>query len=620
MQQDRVEGGTARNEAIPAEGPSGDISALLNGGQKKWSDRPSRTFSGALRLLTPLAGAYKWQLTVGVLAMVLSSGMMLALGWGLKEIVDRGFRQGDTSVLNSALVFLAIVIAVLAGASYARLQIVYRVAERIIADLRKKIFAHLITLDPAWFDTHKTGDQIAKINADTTVLQLVITSNLPSTFRHALMLLGGMIMLFLVSPDMTLKALIAVPAIILPAIYFGRRVRAKSRDTQSRIGDISSYAQETLQGLQTIQSFGYEPHAAVHFSGLADDAYHAALKYILLRAALASFVIAAVFGAIGLLLWAGGHRVLEGSMTGGDLSAFIFYAAVVAGAVTAISEAMSDLSRAAGAADRITDVLSAQPQIKFRVQKKTGIENGDMAFDHVTFFYPSRPQQPALENVSFQVRRGETVALIGPSGAGKTTVFQLLQRFYDPQQGRVRIGGADIVDHAPEDVRKLFGVVAQDSVIFSLSVAENIRMGNPSANDDAVRRAAQQAQAHEFITQLPQGYDTRVGERGNRLSGGQRQRIAIARALLKDPQILLLDEATSALDSASEQAVHAALKTLMQGRTTLIIAHRLSTVQGADRVILLDQGRLVAEGKHADLFRSSALYAHLAGLQTQKAS
>ncbi|MBI1216883.1 MAG: ATP-binding cassette domain-containing protein [Alphaproteobacteria bacterium] len=575
-----------------------------------------------LRFLWPMLRPYKLQLAGGLLAMAVSSGTTLAIGWGLKVIVDKAFASHDATVLNHALLGLLAVVLLMAGASYTRLQLVWKVAERVTADLRKKIYEHLLTLDPAFFEEYKTGDQVSRINADTTVLQLVITNNLPTAVRHSLMLTGGIILLCVVSPSMTLMVLGVVALVILPIMFFGRKVRAKSRESQDRVGDISAYGLETLQGVQTIQSFGYEEEAVAHFGGLADESYKAAMRYVGIRSFLVAFIIAMVFTAIGSLLWVGGHRVLTGEMTAGALSAFIFYAAILSGSVTALGEAMSDFSRAGGAADRITALLERTSSLKSaaapRLAEKdvTAVRTAaDVVFEDVSFSYPSRPNQLALDGVSFAVSAGEVAALVGPSGAGKSTVFQLLQRFFDPASGDIRIAGQDILSMNPRDVRGYLSVVAQDPAIFSMSVADNIRIGKPEATEEEVRHAAEQAQAHEFIMDMPEKYDTLVGERGSRLSGGQRQRIAIARAILKDAKILLLDEATSALDASNEVAVHKALKNLMEGRTTLIIAHRLSTVQNADKIIVLDNGHVMSVGSHKELYGQDSLYTHLAGLQ-----
>jgi ATP-binding cassette subfamily B protein len=576
----------------------------------------------SLRFLWPLLRPYKLHLAGGLLAMAVSSGTTLAMGWGLKVIVDKAFATHHADVLNHALMGLVAVVLLMATASYTRLKLVWQVAERVTADLRKKIYSHLLTLDPAFFEEYKTGDQVSRINADTTVLQLVITTNLPTAIRHSLMLLGGTALLCVVSPSMTGMVLLVVPLVIGPIVFFGRRVRAKSRDSQTRVGDISAYGLETLQGIQTVQSFGYEEKAAEQFGALAEDAYTAAMRYVSIRSFLVAFVIAMVFGAIGSVLWLGGHRVLLGEMTAGALSAFIFYAAILAGSVTALSEAVSDFSRAGGAADRIAALLETSSGLKSAVAPRLAPEKitaaktaADLSFESVSFSYPSRPRQWALDGVSFSVPAGQIAALVGPSGAGKSTVFQLLQRFFDPAKGVIRIGGQDTAALNPQDVRAYLSVVAQDPAVFSMSVADNIRIGRPDATDEEVRHAAEQAQAHEFIMEMPEKYETLVGERGSRLSGGQRQRIAIARAILKDAKILLLDEATSALDASNEAAVHTALKNLMQGRTTLIIAHRLSTVQNADKIIVLDNGQVVSVGSHKELFGKDSLYTHLAGLQ-----
>lgn len=577
----------------------------------------SRGVEKPLQFLWPLLKPYRFLLAGGIFGMMISSVMTLAIGWGLKGIVDRAFAGHNNGFLNQALLILLAVVVIMALASYMRLRLVYLVAERVIRDLRVKIYRHLLALDPAFFEQHKTGDQISRINADTTVLQLVITTNLPMAFRHSMILIGSIAMLCVVSPSMTGMVLLAVPVVIGPILWFARRVRAKSRDTQARVGDISAYGLETLQGIQTIQSFGYEEAAAAHFAGLADDTYRTAMRYVNMRAVLVAYVIATVFGAIGIVLWSGGHKVLTGEMSGGDLSAFIFYVAAVAGAVTSLSETMSDFSRASGAADRIQSLFETQATVTTATPPLPLPEKlrGEIRFDKVSFRYPTRSEHAALQEVSFDVPAGDIVALVGPSGAGKTTIFQLLQRFYDPAAGRISIDGFDISRCVPQDLRAHLSVVSQDPAIFSLSVADNIRLGRPDATDAEVQRAAEAAQAHDFISALPQKYSTVVGERGNRLSGGQKQRIAIARAILKDAKILLLDEATSALDAANETAVHTALKNLMQNRTVLIIAHRLSTVQNAGKIIVMENGRVVAQGRHEELYGKAELYTRLASLQ-----
>jgi ATP-binding cassette subfamily B protein len=542
---------------------------------------------------------------------------MLMFGWGLKNLIDRGFSDTSGAYLNQALLVLFGVIIVLAAASFTRFYTVYWVAERAIADLRKTIFEKLLSLDPTYFENHKTGEEVSRINNDTTVLQMVVATNMPIALRHALTLMGGIVMLFVVSTSLTLLIMLVVPVVVVPIIFFGRKVRSRSRDTQSRIGDIAAFSHEALQGIQTIQSFGYEPQAAATFAGLADETFRTALKYIKMRSFLTAYAISIVFSAIGIVLWAGGHRVLKGEMTAGSLSAFVFFSVIVSGAVTSLSEALSAFNQASGAADRILGVLSVSSTLSGDVAAPGPIA-GNIKFEDVTFSYPTRPGQHSLSNVSFRVQAGEVVALVGPSGAGKTTIFQLLQRFYDPQFGSIYLDDLKTSDCAPRDIRRHMTVVSQDPAIFSVSVAQNIRIGKSGASDAEVRHAAELAQAHEFISQLPQGYDTLVGERGSRLSGGQKQRIAIARAILKDAPVLLLDEATSALDSSNEVAVHAALKNLMKGRTTLIIAHRLSTVQSADRIVILDKGKIIAEGTHAELYGTDELYTHLAGLQMEE--
>lgn len=571
--------------------------------------------------LWPFIRPYRLRICGALAAVALGAATTLAFGWGLKNLIDEGFADKSGHYLNQALLVLFGVILLLALASYGRFYLVHWVAERMTADLRKAIYGHLLRLDPFYFETNKTGDQVSRINTDTTVLQMALTTNLPTAFRHGLTVLGGAVMLFIVSPSMTGMALAVVPVVVAPIVYFGRKVRVKSSATQGKVGDIGSFGHETIQGLQTIQSFGYEATAAARFAALADDVFRAAMKYVKMRAFLTVFAISTVFGAIGIVLWMGGHRVLAGQISAGDLSAFVFYAIVTAAAAGSLSETLGAYNQAIGAADRIAALFLQQPRLKGATSGKKLSDNvqGNISFDRIVFCYPTRTEQRALDKVSFDIPAGQTAALVGPSGAGKTTIFQLLQRFYDAESGFIRIDGHDITEYPATDIRRHMGVVSQDPAIFSTSVADNIRMGKPDATDAEVRRAAEQAQAHEFIAALPEGYDTLVGERGSRLSGGQKQRISIARVLLKNPKILLLDEATSALDSSNEQAVMLALRALMKGRTTIVIAHRLSTVQNADKIVVLDQGMVVGEGTHGQLYGKNSLYTHLAGLQMQLA-
>jgi ATP-binding cassette subfamily B protein len=577
--------------------PRGDIAHLLRLG----------------RFLIP----YRWRIAAALAALVVAAGCVLALGQGLRHVIDAGFGSGEPRLLNAALIAVIAVSLVLAAATWVRFYLMMSVGERIIADLRQSVFAHVLSLSPAFYDSARTGEVASRLTNDTEQLRQVIGFGVSMFLRNGLMMLGALVLLFLTSIKLAALIVLGVPATVVPILLMGRRVRWLARVNQDRVANVSVHIDESLHEIRTVQAYGHEERTRREFDSAVESAYEAGVHRVRVKAWLISLVLLIGFCAVGIILWIGGHDVLAGRLTAGELSAFVFYAAVVAAGAGTVSEVWGEIQRAAGATERLMELLDTVPELG-AAQPVIPLPPriaGAIRFDNVTFAYPTRPDRPALGPVSFDMRPGERVALVGPSGAGKSTVFSLILRFYDPGSGRVLIDGADIRHCDPLELRRTIALVPQDPVIFAASVTENVRFARPQASLAEVRAACVAAHALEFVEQLPQQFETNLGERGIKLSGGQRQRISIARALLADRPILLLDEATSSLDADSELKVAQALEHLARGRTTLVIAHRLATVRNADRIVVLERGRIHAVGTHQALLREDGLYAHLARLQ-----
>ncbi len=554
---------------------------------------------------------------LAMVALAVAASAMLSIGQGLKLVIDQGFSAANAAQLDTALLSLLVLISVLGVATFTRYYLISWVSERFIADLRQAVFAHIMKLSPGFFEITRTGEVISRLTNDTTLMDSVIGGAFSYALRNVVLFIGGMVMLLVTSTKLTLLVLAGVPIVLLPIMLYGSRVRKISRTIQDRVADVSTYIDETLHEVRTVQAYTHETLANQKFSGHVEAVFATAVRRARSQATLIALVIVLVFGAVGVILWIGGHDMLAGKISAGELSAFIFYAVLVANAVNAFTEVYGDLQRAAGASERLMEILHTEPLIRAPAQPTALPQpaRGEVRFDNVVFHYPSRPDTPALDQFSLQVLPGEKLALVGPSGAGKTTVFQLLLRFYDTDSGGIFMDGVEVKTADPLQVRSRIALVAQDAVIFAASVWDNVRYGRAEASDAEVLAACEAAYATEFIRLMPQGMDTFLGERGVRLSGGQRQRLSIARALLSQRPILLLDEATSALDAESEKMVQLALEGLMRDRTTLIIAHRLATVQNADRIAVLERGKIVSVGTHATLVAENGLYARLASMQ-----
>ncbi len=581
----------------------------------------SRARLRPLMALAPYVVRYRGRAALAFVALTIAALTTLLVPVAVRRMIDFGLTPEGIELINSYFSVMIAVVAVLALASAARYYLVMTIGERIVADLRREVFAHLLSLSPAFFDSARSGELISRLTADTTQLKSAVGASVSIALRNLMMFFGAAAMMVFTSPKLSGFVLLAIPLIVLPLVAFGRWVRRLSRNAQDTLAEASAYAGELVGAIRTVQAYTSEPFAGKRFGGEVEQAYEAARTSTQARSVLTAIIIFIVFSSVVAILWIGSHDVLSGAITPGRLGQFVLYAAFAAAGLGQLSEVWGEVSAASGAAERLFEILRVQPDIKAPASPRALLVpgRGEVGFDKVSFAYPARRDVKVLDAVSFTVRPGEKVAIVGPSGAGKSTIFHLLLRFYDPRSGAISLDGVPVRSADPRDVRSRIALVPQESNVFAANARENIRFGRPDATDAEVERAAELAHAAEFIRRLPEGFETPLGERGVTLSGGQRQRIAIARAILRDAPLLLLDEATSALDAESETLVQTALEELMRHRTTLVIAHRLATVLSCDRILVMDQGRIVEQGTHAELVAANGLYARLARLQFEGA-
>ncbi|MBZ9855503.1 ATP-binding cassette domain-containing protein [Mesorhizobium sp. CA13] len=570
-----------------------------------------------LRRLFPYIGRYRTLVAGAVISLIVAAVTTLALPLAVRRMIDHGFTPSGSSFIAEYFAALVAMAALLAAASAGRYYFVITLGERVVADIRRDVFAHVTKLSPAFFDTAQSGEIVSRLAADTTQVKSAVGATASVALRNVILGLGAVAMMVFTSPKLSGLVIAAIPIIVLPLVAFGRSVRRKSRQAQDTLADATAYASEQIGAVRTLQAFTNETLVTGRFSGAVEAAFEAARASIFARSFLTFFAIFTIFSSVVAVLWFGSRDVLDGNLSPGTLGQFLLYSVFAAGALGALSEVWGELAQAAGAAERLTEILAEEPAIVAPANPRPlpVASKGAISFEAVSFSYPARPDRAAVHGLSFSVKPGETVAIVGPSGAGKSTVFSLILRFYDPETGRILVDGVDIREAAPLSIRQRIAIVPQDVTIFAASARDNIGFGRPGASESEIEAAAKDALADEFILKLEKGYDSQVGERGVTLSGGQRQRVAIARAILRDAPILLLDEATSALDAESETLVQMALERLMRGRTTIVIAHRLATVLKADRILVMDGGRIVEEGTHQSLVTKGGIYARLAKLQ-----